>query len=63
MKILIIEDEAKTATHLRQGFAEKGFVVDVAQNGADGLYFAASGDYDMVILDIVLPQVSGWSIV
>jgi two-component system, OmpR family, copper resistance phosphate regulon response regulator CusR len=63
MKILIVEDEPKTSAHLRKGLTENGFIADVAENGADGLYFTTSGSYDLIILDVVLPQVDGWSIV
>ncbi len=62
MKILIVEDELKTAAYLRKGLAENGFTVDVAQNGADGLISTTNGDYDLIVLDVVLPQVDGWTI-
>jgi two-component system, OmpR family, copper resistance phosphate regulon response regulator CusR len=62
MKILIVEDEPKTAASLRKGLVESGFIVDVVENGADGLYFTTAGDYDLIVLDVVLPQVDGWSI-
>lgn len=62
MKILIVEDESKTSAQLRKGLAENGFVVDVAENGVDGLFLTTNGDYDLIILDVVLPQVDGWSI-
>jgi two-component system, OmpR family, copper resistance phosphate regulon response regulator CusR len=62
MKLLIVEDESKTAAYLRKGLAENGFVVDVAGNGADGLHLATSSDYDLIILDVMLPQRDGWSI-
>jgi two-component system copper resistance phosphate regulon response regulator CusR len=62
MKILVVEDERKTWAHLRKGLGENGFTVDVAENGPDGLHFATSGDYGLIILDVVLPQVDGWSI-
>jgi two-component system, OmpR family, copper resistance phosphate regulon response regulator CusR len=62
MKILVVEDELKTAAYLRKGLAESGFIVDVAENGADGLFYTTTGDYDLIVLDMVLPQVDGWSI-
>ena len=62
MKILVVEDEAKTSAHLRKGLGESGFTVDVADSGADGLVFATTGDYDLIVLDVVLPQMDGWSI-
>lgn len=62
MKILVIEDEAKTAAYLRKGLTEHGFVVDVAADGDDGLYQARTGEHDLIILDILLPQLSGWAV-
>ncbi len=62
MKLLIVEDEPKTGAYLRKGFAENGFVVDVVENGGEGSALASSGSYDMVILDIMLPQCDGWTI-
>ena len=62
MKILIIEDEPKTGEYLRQGLSEAGFVVDLAQNGIDGLHLAEHGDYELVILDVMLPGMDGWQI-
>jgi len=62
MKILIVEDEAKTAAYLRKGLAENGFIVDVADNGGDGLLCATNDDYDLLILDVALPNVDGWTI-
>jgi len=62
MKILIVEDEPKTAAYLRKGLTENGFVVDLADNGRDGLELATSGRHDLVILDIVLPVCDGWTI-
>jgi two-component system copper resistance phosphate regulon response regulator CusR len=61
MKLLVIEDEPKTATYLRRGLTENGFVVDVAGHGEDGLRLAADG-YDLVILDVMLPGRDGWSV-
>jgi two-component system copper resistance phosphate regulon response regulator CusR len=62
MKVLIVEDEKKTAAYLRKGLAENGFVVDVAHDGAEGLHRACSGGYDLVILDVMLPGRDGWSV-
>jgi two-component system copper resistance phosphate regulon response regulator CusR len=62
MKILVAEDHEKTATYMRNGLGESGFVVDVADNGADALLYATTGDYDVIILDVMLPQWDGWSI-
>jgi two-component system copper resistance phosphate regulon response regulator CusR len=62
MRILIVEDEVKTADYLQQGLAESGYVVDIAYNGVDGLHLAAQGSYDLVILDVDLPQIDGWGV-
>jgi len=62
MKLLIVEDESKTASYLRKGLTEAGFTVDVANQGEDGLWLARSGEYDLIILDVMLPQRTGWSI-
>ena len=62
MKILIIEDAEKTASFLRKGLTEKGYVVDVESNGQEGLVLAQVNNYDLIILDVMLPQLDGWSI-
>ena len=62
MKVLVVEDEKKTATYLRKGLSESGFVVDVAERGDDGLHLALTGHYDIVVLDIMLPERDGWSV-
>ncbi len=62
MKILIIEDERKTAAYLRKGLTENGFTVDLTDQGDEGLHLALTGAYDLVILDVMLPQRDGWSI-
>ena len=62
MRLLIVEDEPKTGEYVRQGLAEAGFVVDLVRNGLDGLHQATHADYDLVILDINLPGIDGWSV-
>ena len=62
MKILIVEDEQKTGDYLKQGLAECGFTVDLARNGVDGLHLGKSGSYDLLILDVMLPELSGWQV-
>ncbi|PKM44746.1 MAG: DNA-binding response regulator [Gammaproteobacteria bacterium HGW-Gammaproteobacteria-1] len=62
MKVLIVEDETKTGDYLRQGLTEAGFTVDLARSGADGLYLAQSGDYALIILDVMLPGLDGWQV-
>lgn len=62
MRILVVEDEAKTREYLRKGLVENGFIVDVAANGLDGQHLAVTGDYDLIILDVMLPGRDGWQI-
>jgi two-component system, OmpR family, copper resistance phosphate regulon response regulator CusR len=62
MKILVIEDEAKTAKFLQKGLGEAGFIVDVAEDGLDGLHLALEIDFDLIILDVMLPGIDGWEI-
>lgn len=62
MKILVVEDEQKTGDYLRQGLMEAGFVVDLARNGPDGLHGALTVDYDLAILDVMLPGLDGWGV-
>ncbi len=62
MKILIVEDEPKTGEYLRQGLTEAGFVTDLARNGTDGLHHLSEWQYDLVILDVMLPGINGWQI-
>ena len=62
MKILIVEDEPKTGDYLREGLTEAGFVTDLVRDGWDGLHQATSGGYDLVILDVMLPGLSGWQV-
>ncbi len=63
MKLLVVEDEVKTADYLRQGLTEAGFVVDLARNGLDGHHLAMTGGHDLIILDVMLPDIDGWRIV
>jgi two-component system, OmpR family, copper resistance phosphate regulon response regulator CusR len=62
MKILIVEDEPKTAAYLRKGLGEQAFVVDVAADGIDGMHLAATQDYDLILLDVMLPGADGWTV-
>ncbi len=62
MRVLIIEDERKTAQYLKKGLSEQGFNTDVAENGEDGLHLALTGEYTFIILDVMLPDRDGWSI-
>lgn len=62
VKILIVEDEIKTGDYLRMGLQEAGFNVDLARDGKDGLHLALTGEYDMMILDVMLPGLNGWQV-
>lgn len=62
MRILLIEDEAKTAGYLLRGLGEQGYTVDHADNGTDGLHRALTADYDAVVLDLMLPGIDGLSL-
>ena len=59
MRLLIVEDEAKTAASLHKGLSENGFEIDVAHDGEEGLKMAQNSAYDMIILDIMLPYRDG----
>ena len=62
MKILIVEDERKTGDYLKQGLGEAGYSVDLARDGVDGLHRASSDDYDLVVLDVMMPGLDGWGV-
>src|SRR3989338_8514852 len=62
MKLLVVEDEQKTGDYLKQGLVEAGFVVDLARDGGDGLHLGETGDYDLAILDVMLPKLDGWQV-
>ncbi len=62
MRILLIEDHLKTQVWVKNGLEEAGFLVDVTNDGRDGLYFALENSYQLVILDIMLPGMNGWEI-
>ncbi|MFN2508259.1 MAG: heavy metal response regulator transcription factor [Chthoniobacterales bacterium] len=63
MRILVIEDEKKTASFLAKGLREAGFSVDVAQDGETGLEQALAGRHNLLIVDVMLPKKDGWAIV
>lgn len=62
MKILIVEDELKTADYLHKGLTEQGCAVDVAHDGIDGQHLAMTHDYDVIVLDVMLPRLDGFSV-
>ncbi len=59
MRILVIEDEQKVANFIRMGLSQERYAVDLARNGVEGLHLAQSVDYDLIILDLMLPGLSG----
>jgi two-component system OmpR family response regulator len=62
VRVLVVEDEPKMAGLLRRGLVEEGYAVDVAADGANGFGAAASRDYDAVVLDVMLPGLSGFEV-
>ncbi|KAB8312551.1 response regulator [Erwinia endophytica] len=63
MRLLLVEDQKMAAEYIAKGLTENDFVVDVAGNGIDGLHFLLSNDYDLAILDVMLPGIDGWKII
>ncbi len=63
MRVLVIEDDAETASYIAKGLGESGYAVDVATDGKDGLLLAVSEDYDVAIVDRMLPGLDGLSVV
>ena len=62
MRVLVVEDERRLASAVRRGLTAEGFVVDVAHDGVDGLHMAREGGYDAVVLDLMLPGLSGYQV-
>ncbi len=62
MRVLIVEDQEKTVDFLRRGLTENGFIADVARNGIDGQHLALTADYDLIVLDVMLPGRDGWQV-
>lgn len=62
MRVLIIEDEEKTADYLRRGLTEQGYAVDVARDGIEGLHLALENDHAIIILDVMLPGLDGFGV-
>src|SRR3954464_1991913 len=63
VRLLVVEDEARLAAALQRGLQAEGFAVDVAGDGQDGLEMARHGGYDAMILDVMLPRLSGYRVV
>jgi DNA-binding response OmpR family regulator len=62
VRVLVVEDERRLAAAVRRGLSAEGFAVDVAYNGEDGLHSAREGGYDAVVLDLMLPKISGYRV-
>lgn len=62
MRILVVEDEVKTADYLRKGLGESGYLVEVALNGLDGQHLVQESEFDLIILDVMLPGLDGWQL-
>ena len=62
MRLLVIEDEPKLSDYLHRGLSENGYVVDVARDGIEGRRLATGGEYDLLLLDIMLPGVDGFGV-
>lgn len=62
MRVLIVEDEPKTAEYLQKGLVEQGCAVDVARDGVDGQHLALVHDYDVIVLDAMLPGIDGFAL-
>jgi len=62
MRLLVVEDEPKTASHIKRGLTGLGFTVDVSGDGSEGLFLAIEHDYDAIILDVMLPGQDGYAV-
>lgn len=63
MRILVVEDELKTSAYLKKGLEESGYSVDVANEGHEGLLLAEEQEYDLIVLDVMVPGIDGWTLV
>ena len=62
MRLLVIEDEKKVASFIKKGLEEEHYAVDVAYDGEEGIYLTETNDYDLVILDLMIPKIHGWEV-
>ena len=62
MRVLIVEDQPKTGDYLKKGLTEHGYAVEVARTGTDGLHLAIESDFDLILLDVMLPGLTGWQV-
>ena len=62
MRILIVEDEKKVEAFIKKGLEEETYAVDIATDGEEGLHFGEQNQYDLIILDLMLPKINGLDI-
>jgi two-component system, OmpR family, copper resistance phosphate regulon response regulator CusR len=62
MRILIVDDEDKTRNYLNKGLSEHGFIIDTAPDGEEGLHLAKNIEYDLIVLDVMMPKRDGWDV-
>ena len=62
MRILVVEDEKKVAEFIKKGLEEEHYAVDTAYDGETGLYLAEVNEYDLVVLDLMIPKLDGWEV-
>ncbi|MBM4038054.1 MAG: response regulator transcription factor [Planctomycetes bacterium] len=62
MRLLVVEDEPKVASFIKKGLEAENYAVDVAADGEDGLHLGATEDYDLILLDILLPKLNGYEV-
>ncbi|MFI7453574.1 response regulator transcription factor [Nonomuraea sp. NPDC049714] len=62
MRVLLVEDERRLADLVKGGLTGEGFAVDVAHDGRDGLWLATENDYDVIVLDVMLPRMNGYAL-
>ena len=63
MKILVVEDEAKVAGFIKRGLEQAHYEVDIASDGEEGIQKIREGDYQVILLDLLLPKISGWDLI
>lgn len=62
MRVLVVEDEKKVASFIAKGLSEESYAVDVAYDGEEGAFFALENDYDIIVLDLMLPKLDGMEV-
>jgi DNA-binding response OmpR family regulator len=62
MRILVVEDEKKVADFIKKGLEEEHYAVDTAYDGEAGLYLTEINDYDLIVLDLMIPKIDGWEV-